>query len=299
MAATLLDGKKVSEEIKLKIKRIINEKFLPNKFQVGLVAIMVGKDPASQVYIKSKIKACEEVGIFSKVIEMDSSTTESELLNIIQQLNVNPKYHGILVQQPLPKHINVYKINEAINPLKDVDGFHPINLGKVLLGEKTLVPCTPAGIMELLNYYKISTQGKNVVIVGRSNIVGKPLMALLIQKNEKANATVTLCHSKTKELANISNKADILIAAMGKAEFIRSNFVKEGAVVIDVGINRVEDKNSAKGYKLVGDVAFNEIFPIASCITPVPGGVGPMTIAMLLKNTIIASSTFYGIELNV
>lgn len=299
MKAQILDGKNTAALIRNRIKEIIEKDFKPRNFQPGLVAIIVGKNPASKIYVNSKAKACQEVGIFSKVIELEESTSQNDLVDLIKQLNINPKYHGILVQQPLPPHINTQFVNESIDPDKDVDGFHPVNMGKLLLGEECFVPCTPLGIIELLKHYKIDLSGKDVVIIGRSNIVGKPLAAMLMQKNKFTNATVTICHSATKDISFYTKNADIVIAAIGKSEFLKADMIKENAIVIDVGINRVEDLNSEKGYRIVGDVKFDEVSEKASYITPVPGGVGPMTIAMLLKNTLIASSKFYGLEVNV
>ncbi|MEJ5305415.1 MAG: bifunctional methylenetetrahydrofolate dehydrogenase/methenyltetrahydrofolate cyclohydrolase FolD [Ignavibacteria bacterium] len=299
MKAQILDGKNTAALIRNRIKEIIEKDFKPRNFQPGLVAIIVGKNPASKIYVNSKAKACQEVGIFSKVIELEESISQNELVDLIKQLNINPKYHGILVQQPLPPHINTQFVNESIDPDKDVDGFHPVNMGKLLLGEECFVPCTPLGIIELLKHYKIDLSGKDVVIIGRSNIVGKPLAAMLMQKNKFTNATVTICHSATKDISFYTKNADIVIAAIGKSEFLKADMIKENAIVIDVGINRVEDLNSEKGYRIVGDVKFDEVSEKASYITPVPGGVGPMTIAMLLKNTLIASSKFYGLEVNV
>lgn len=299
MKAKILDGKNTSALIRNEIKKIIDREYKPRNFQPGLVAILVGNNPASKIYVSSKVKACGEVGIYSKVIELEEATSQNDLIDIIKQLNINPKFHGILVQQPLPKHINTEVVNETIEPSKDVDGFHPVNMGKLLLGEPCLKPCTPLGIIELLKHYQIDLSGKNVVVIGRSNIVGKPLAAMLVQKNKFTNATVTICHSATKDISFFTKNADVVIAAIGKPEFLKAEMIKDDAVVIDVGINRVEDLNSQKGYRIVGDVKFNEVCEKASYITPVPGGIGPMTIAMLLKNTLIASSKIYGLELNV
>jgi len=299
MKAKILDGKNTSALIRNEIKKIIDKEYKPRNFQPGLVAILVGNNPASKIYVSSKVKACGEVGIYSKVIELEEATSQNDLIDIIKQLNINPKFHGILVQQPLPKHINTEVVNETIEPSKDVDGFHPVNMGKLLLGEPCLKPCTPLGIIELLKHYQIDLSGKNVVVIGRSNIVGKPLAAMLVQKNKFTNATVTICHSATKDISFFTKNADVVIAAIGKPEFLKAEMIKDDAVVIDVGINRVEDLNSKKGYRIVGDVKFDEVCEKASYITPVPGGIGPMTIAMLLKNTLIASSKIYGLELNV
>jgi len=299
MKAQILDGKLVASQIRNQIKDIIEKQFKPENLQPGLVAVIVGDNPASRIYVNSKAKACEEVGIASKIIALEESIPQTELLNLIQQLNDNPVYNGILIQQPLPAHINAEKINESINPDKDVDGFHPVNLGKLLIGDDGFKPCTPYGIIKLLQHYKIELSGKDVVVIGRSNIVGKPLAAMLIQKNKETNSTVTICHSYTRDISKYTREADIVIAALGKAEFLNADMIKEGSVVVDVGINRIEDLNSNKGYRIIGDVKFDEVSEKAAFITPVPGGVGPMTIAMLLYNTLIASSKFYGIDINV
>lgn len=299
MKAQILDGKLVASTIRNRIREVINTEFKPKKLQPGLVAIVVGNNPASKIYVNSKAKACEEVGIFSQTIELDESISQTKLLDLIEQLNANPLYNGILIQQPLPSHINIDLVNESINPEKDVDGFHPVNLGKLLLGNEGFKPCTPLGIIKLLQHYKIELNGKDVVVIGRSNIVGKPLAMMLMQKNKETNSTVTVCHSSTKYISRYTREADIVIAALGKAEFLRADMIKEGAVIVDVGINRVEDLNSINGYRIIGDVKFDEVSEKAGYITPVPGGVGPMTIAMLLYNTLIASSKFYGIKIDV
>ncbi len=282
---TIIDGKKVAKEIRLELKEKVSG--LKNKYGrvPGLVAILVGENPASQVYVRMKQRACDEVGIYSEVLRLPEETKETELIELIQKYNSDEKINGILVQLPLPKHISENKIIEAISPDKDVDGFHPINLGNLVIGKDTFYPCTPYGILELLKRYEIETKGKHVVVVGRSNIVGKPVANMLLQKKEGANAIVTVCHSAAKDLKKYTATADILIAAIGRPKFITADMVKDGVVVIDVGINRVEDKSTEKGYKLVGDVDFEEVSRKASYITPVPGGVGPMTIAMLLQNT--------------
>ncbi|MCX8056510.1 MAG: bifunctional methylenetetrahydrofolate dehydrogenase/methenyltetrahydrofolate cyclohydrolase FolD [Ignavibacteria bacterium] len=299
MKAVLLDGKSVASKIRNRLKQIVEKEFKSKDIKPGLVAILVGNNPASKIYVGSKVKACEEVGIFSEVIELPENTSENELINLIKELNVNPKFHGILVQQPLPSHISTEMVNENIDFRKDVDGFHPYNLGKLLLGEEGLKPCTPLGIIKLLTEYEINLNGKDVVVIGRSNIVGKPLAVMLMQKWNETNSTVTVCHSSTRDIKKFTASADVVIAAMGKPEFLSSDFIKDGAIVIDVGINRIEDDKTAKGYRIVGDVKFDEISSKASYVTPVPGGVGPMTIAMLLQNTIIACSKFYGININV
>jgi methylenetetrahydrofolate dehydrogenase (NADP+)/methenyltetrahydrofolate cyclohydrolase len=277
--AKIIDGKAISIEIRqeLKHKVIAFEELFG--FKPGLAVIIVGTDPASKVYVNNKRKACEEIGYNSFVYELPENTSESELLELIDQLNAREDIHGILAQLPLPKHINEDKVINTISPEKDVDSFHPQNVGKLMLGEPSFMPCTPAGVMELLKRSNIDITGKECVIVGRSNIVGKPMAMLLLQ----ANGTVTVCHSKTKDLKEVCRRADILVVAIGKPKFITADMVKEGVVVIDVGINRLENG------KLCGDVDFNNVENIASAITPVPGGCGPMTIAMLMKNTFEAA----------
>lgn len=290
--AILIDGKKTSSEIKEELKKEILLLIDQDQQVPGLVTILVGENPASLSYVTSKSKSCIEIGMLSKVEKLSESVSETELLKLIDHYNKDDNYHGILVQLPLPAHINEQKVIEAIDPKKDVDGFHPINVGNLLIGNRTLYPCTPFGIIELLRRYKIETSGKHVVVVGRSNIVGKPVANLLVQKKEGANAIVTICHSAAKDLSKYTLTADILIAAIGKANFITADMVKEETVVIDVGINRVQDINTVKGYRIVGDVDFEKVEKKASYITPVPGGVGPMTIAMLLKNTFQAYQNY-------
>lgn len=275
----LIDGKRIAQEIRDELKKEID---LLEGRKPGLAFILVGEDPASQAYVRMKKKGCLETGIHSETLELPASVSEEVLLGHIKALNEDEKIDGILVQQPLPSHISESKVVQAVIPEKDVDGFHPMNIGKLLLGEEGgFAACTPLGVMQLLERSNIDPTGKHVVIVGRSNIVGKPLAALLVQKKPYANATVTLAHSRTENLAEVCLAADILVAAIGKAHFIQSNMVKPGAVVIDVGINRVDKK-------LVGDVDFEAIKEKCSAITPVPGGVGPMTIAMLLSNTYLS-----------
>ena len=281
----IIDGKKVAQEIRNELKEKVSD--LKSKYEKapGLVTIIVGDNPASKVYVKMKNKACEEIGMNPKIESLPENTSEEELVRLIEKYNSDENFHGILVQLPLPEQINEDKIIETISPEKDVDGFHPVNVGKLLIGQDTFEPCTPAGIVELLKRYNIETKGKHVVVVGRSNIVGKPVAVMLLQKKEGANAIVTVCHSAASNLNDYTKSADILIAAIGRPNFITGEMVKEGVVVIDVGINRVEAPETKKGYKLVGDVNFEEVSQKASYITPVPGGVGPMTIAMLLSNT--------------
>lgn len=292
--AQIIDGKKVAQEIKEELKSKVDDLIKAGKKVPGLVTILVGDNPASQSYVNSKSKACNEIGMHSKIEKHPENFSEEELLRLVKIYNDDKDYHGILVQLPLPKHINEQKVIESINPLKDVDGFHPVNVGKLVIGEDTFYPCTPYGVVELLKRYGITTEGKHVVVVGRSNIVGKPVANMLLQKKSGANAVVTVCHSAAKDLSQFTMSADILIAAIGRANFIKADMVKDGAVVIDVGINRVDDAESKKGYRLVGDVDFDEVEKRASFITPVPGGVGPMTIAMLLKNTFEAYNRING-----
>lgn len=277
--AKILDGKAVSQRVKDDLKKETEKFVKDNGFAPGLAVVIVGNDPASRVYVNSKKRACEEIGYYSEEHALCESTTEDELLNLVEKLNNDNKIHGILVQLPLPKHINEETIINAINPKKDVDAFHPVNVGKIMIGNFDFLPCTPAGVMELIKESGISLEGKNCVVIGRSNIVGKPQAMLLLHKN----ATVTICHSKTKNLKEIAQTADVLVVAVGRAQMITGDYIKEGAVVIDVGMNRLENK------KLVGDVDFESASKKASYITPVPGGVGPMTIAMLMKNTLTAA----------
>lgn len=272
-----MDGKILAAKVRAQLKQKVDGYKAKTGRVPGLAVVLVGEDPASQVYVRMKNKACEEAGYKSIVNRMPAETTTEELLAVVNEYNGDDTINGILVQLPLPKQIDEKKILYAIKPEKDVDGFHPFNVGLMNIGEETLFPCTPYGCMKFFEEYGIETSGKNAVVIGRSNIVGKPMTSLLI----KANCTVTVCHSKTKDIAGICRQADIIVAAIGKPEFVTADFVKDGAVVIDVGINRVNDK-------LVGDVAYEEVAKKASYITPVPGGVGPMTIAMLLANTMKA-----------
>ena len=281
----IINGKKVAAEIREELKKKINNLKLEGKTVPGLVAILVGDNPASDSYVRGKSKACEEIGMITKTERLSSDISEKDLLTLIQKYNSDKIFNGILVQLPLPKHISEGKVIETILPAKDVDGFHPISVGNLVIGNDTFLPCTPAGIQELLVKYNIPIKGKHVVVVGRSNIVGKPISNILLQKKENANAIVTICHSAAKDISYFSKQADILIAAIGQPNFVKREMVKDGVVVIDVGINRVKDETHPKGYRIVGDVDFDEVSKKASFITPVPGGVGPMTIAMLLKNT--------------
>jgi methylenetetrahydrofolate dehydrogenase (NADP+) / methenyltetrahydrofolate cyclohydrolase len=289
MTARLLDGvalgKAIRQEVAQDVARLVKVGITP-----GLAVVLVGEDPASQVYVRSKGRACEEAGMHSVTIRLPATTSQAELLATIDRLNADPAIHGMLVQLPLPKGMNSEQVLRRIDPRKDVDGFHPENVGKLVTGDPTAFrPATPYGVQQMLIRSGIETKGAHAVIVGRSNIVGKPMANLLIQQGPGGDATVTVCHSRTRDLPAITRQADILIAAIGKAEFVTADMVRPGAVVIDVGINRVDDATKEKGYRLTGDVAFEPVAAVASAITPVPGGVGPMTIAMLLKNTLQAA----------
>jgi methylenetetrahydrofolate dehydrogenase (NADP+)/methenyltetrahydrofolate cyclohydrolase len=285
----LIDGKKISLELQSEIAVEVKELIANGKKQPHLAAILVGDDPASQTYVNSKVKACDNVGFKSTLVRFESSVTEQTLLDKIEELNNNDDIDGYIIQLPLPRHISEQKMIEAIHPNKDVDGFHPVNVGRLVLNLPTYISATPFGIIQLLERYHILTDGKHCVVIGRSHIVGSP-MSILMSKNTKVgNCTVTLCHSHTENLKEHTLNADIIIAAIGKPNFITADMVKQGAVIIDVGINRVDDRSLTKGFKLVGDVNFAEVSEKASYITPVPGGVGPMTIASLLKNTLIAA----------
>jgi methylenetetrahydrofolate dehydrogenase (NADP+)/methenyltetrahydrofolate cyclohydrolase len=296
--AQIIDGKLIAQKIHeetAKETALLKEKY---NLQPGLVVVLIGEDPASQVYVNMKEKKSKELGFYSEKIVLDKNATMDEVLKLIDKLNKDPKVHGILVQSPPPPQIDEEKVIETIDHRKDVDCFHPINVGKMLIGKTDgFYPCTPYGVMKLLEYSNVNPSGKHAVIIGRSNIVGKPMMSLLVQKAKGADATITVCHSRTQNMKAYTNQADIIIAAIGKPEFLKADMVKDGAVVIDVGINRVEDKTTKTGYKLVGDVAFEEVSKKASLITPVPGGVGPMTIAMLMQNTVKACKTQNGIKL--
>ena len=286
----LLDGKKTSAELKKEIALEVKQLKNDGKKVPHLAAILVGNDGASQTYVNAKVKACELVGFESTLVRLPTETSEEKLLNEIAILNIDNDIDGFIVQLPLPKHIDEQKVLMAVNPDKDVDGFHPTNVGKMALNLPTFISATPFGILELLDRYEIETSGKHVVVIGRSHIVGSPMSILLSQKRKKGNATVTITHSRTINLKEITLQADIIIAALGIAEFLTSDMVKDGVTVIDVGITRLEDATKKSGYRLVGDVAFDEVSKKAAYITPVPGGVGPMTIAMLLKNTLLACS---------
>lgn len=279
--AKLLSGKVVSARVKQELKAEV-EKLKKEGKETGLAVVLVGEDPASKVYVRNKEKACEEIGIYSEMHKLPEDTTEEELLALVNKLNNDEKIDGILVQLPLPKHLDDKVIINNIRPDKDVDAFHPVNVGKIMIGDFDFLPCTPAGIMELIHESGVDVDGKNCVVIGRSNIVGKPMSMLLLHEN----GTVTTCHSHTKDLAEVTKRADILVAAVGIPKFVKADMVKPGAVVIDVGMDR--DENG----KLCGDVDFAEVEPVAGAITPVPGGVGPMTIAMLMRNTVTASKNF-------
>ena len=285
MTAKIIDGKQVAADMREQLKREVAG--LAKKGIVpGLGVILVGDDPASKSYVTAKQKACQEIGIYSDDNRLPESTSQKELLALIGRMNKDPKINGILTQLPLPKHLDETEVLLAINPAKDVDGFHPINVGKMVTGQRAFLPCTPHGVVQLLIKSGVKIEGANVVIVGRSNIVGKPLANILIQKSPLGNATVTVCHTRTRNLAEHTKRADIVIAAAGCPNTITADMIKDGAVVIDVGVNRVDDPSKKAGYRLVGDVDFENVKEKASLITPVPGGVGPMTITMLLYNTV-------------
>ena len=281
----LLDGRKTAAAVKENLRREISEWTENGNKRPHLAAVLVGDNTASRTYIRTKIKSCEEVGMASSFLHFDAHITEYQLLIEIDKLNNNPEIDGFIVQLPIPNHIDEHKIIERIDPKKDVDGFHPVNLGKMMLGLPTLLPATPFGIMEIIRYHNIETSGKHCVVLGRSNIVGTPISLLLSRKNDPGNCTVTLAHSRTKNLSELTQMADILIVALGIPEFVTADMVKPGCVIIDVGINRKEDLSRKRGYRLVGDVNFDDVADKASHITPVPGGVGPMTVASLLVNT--------------
>ena len=289
MAARILSGTDLSAEIRSEVADGVLEMQDKHGVTPGLAVVLVGDDPASAVYVNNKQRACEQAGLFSDSARLPGSSTEDEVLAAVRRFNDDPGVHGILVQLPLPDGIDQHRVIEAIDPDKDVDGIHPYNLGKLLQGRPDFAPCTPAGIVELLMRNGHDPSGSNVVICGRSDIVGKPLAALLMQRGRGGNATVTVCHTRTRDLSAVTREADILVAAIGRPEAITADVVKEGAVVIDVGINRVDDPSARRGYRLKGDVHFESVSQKASAITPVPGGVGPMTIAMLLVNTLTAA----------
>ena len=285
MTADIISGKEIAQEIRDELKTEIAEFKEKHNVTPGLAVILVGEDPASQVYVGQKSKGCDEVGIIEETFRMDAETSEETLLNKIDELNNDPKWHGILVQLPLPKHIDEKKVINKIAVEKDVDGFHPISVGKLMIGEEGFLPCTPHGVQQMLMRSGNDPKGKHVVVVGRSNIVGKPMTNILLQKKDGANATVTICHTGTPNIADFTKQADIVIAAAGRPNTVTADMVKDGVVVIDVGVNRVDAPDTKRGFKLVGDVDFEAVKEKAKAISPVPGGVGPMTVTMLLVNT--------------
>ena len=294
MVAKVISGTEVAEQIRQELREKVAG--LKSKgITPGLAVLLVGEDPASQQYVRNKGKACDELGIYSRTIILPADTSEEKLLSIVDELNADPAIHGFLVQLPLPKHIDENKVLVRIDPSKDADGFHPMNVGRMLIGDPIFLPATPHGIQEMLVRSGNDPDGKHVVVVGRSNIVGKPVAAILMQKKKGANATVTVCHSRTKDLASLVRLGDIVVAAIGSPKFITADMIKPGAVVIDVGTNRVDDPSAKKGYRWVGDVDFEAVKEKASAITPVPGGVGPMTIVMLMKNTVMAACRANGL----
>ena len=292
MAADIISGKEIAETLRIELKEEIS-KMKSSGVTPGLVVILVGEDAASQVYVRKKGEACEALGVHSETVRLPATATEDEILKLIDQYNADSKFDGILVQLPLPKHVSEGKVLMRIDPGKDVDGFHPVNVGKMVVGAKSYLPCTPAGIQQLLVRSGNDPKGKHVVIVGRSNIVGKPIANILVQKAPGADATVTICHSRTADLPQITRQADILIAAIGVPKFVKADMVKDGVVVIDVGVNRIDDPSTKSGTRLVGDVDFEPVKAKAKAITPVPGGVGPMTITMLMKNTVEAAKVHH------
>ncbi len=281
----ILDGKKAAQAIKDELKITVAQRVIEGKKIPHLAAILVGTNGASETYVAAKVKACEQTGFLSTLVRLDDTISENKLLEKIEEFNNNPDIDGILVQLPLPKHISDKKVINAIDPDKDVDGFHPVSVGKMVEGISTFIPATPYGIMLLLEHYKIETKGKHAIVLGRSNIVGRPISILLSGQTNPGNCTVTICHSQTKNIKELCLQGDIIVAAIGIAEFVKADMIKEGAVVIDVGITRVEDATKKSGFKLKGDVDYENVSPKCSWITPVPGGVGPMTIAALMKNT--------------
>ena len=295
VGATVIDGAAIARQLRQDVARDTAD-LVARGVRPGLAVVLVGDDPASAVYVRSKGKACEEAGMHSVTIRLSADTSREELLGHVDRLNADPAVHGILVQMPLPKHLPSDEVLRRIRPEKDVDGFHPVNVGKLSIGDRDgFAPCTPAGVQELLLRSGVDTRGAECVVLGRSNIVGKPMAALMVQQGRGGDATVTVCHSRTRDLAAHARRADVLIAAIGRPRFVTADMVKPGAVVIDVGINRVDDPSAPRGYVLAGDVDFERVRQVASLITPVPGGVGPMTIAMLLKNTVKAARQIAGL----
>ena len=298
--AKIINGTELSETMRAELAREAAAFERETGGKPGLAVVLVGTDPASEVYVRMKGKAADKAGFYSRQITLPADTSEEDVLGVVAGLNADPDVHGILVQLPLPKHIDSAKVLLAIDPMKDVDGFHPMNAGRLAVGDETvLAPCTPAGVIEMLLRSGYDPAGKHVVVVGRSNIVGKPVALLLLRTSRGGNATVTIAHSRTPDLASVTRQADILIAAVGRAELITRDMVKPGVIVIDVGVNRVEDATAAKGYRLVGDVAFDAVAEVAEAITPVPGGVGPMTITMLLRNTLQAARQLHTASVGV
>lgn len=296
MQGKLIDGKAIAKTVKVGLKEDIAALKAQN-VTPGLAAVLVGDDPASHIYVKNKSRACKKLGIYSEVIKRPAETTEEELYTLIGELNERSDIHGILIQSPLPDHLDELGAVLNVDPLKDVDGFHPINVGHMLLGSPIFLPCTPYGIIRLLNDSGVDPKGKKVVILGRGNIVGKPLAAMLMQKWKGCNATVTVCHTGTADIPAETRQADIIVVAMGRDRFLTADMIKEGVVIIDVGVNRVEDPTAEKGYRIYGDVDFDGCVNKASLITPVPGGVGPMTIAMLMYNTVMAAKMLNDVSL--
>jgi 5,10-methylene-tetrahydrofolate dehydrogenase/methenyl tetrahydrofolate cyclohydrolase len=294
MEAKVIDGNAVAQEIRAEVAGVVAARAAAGKIVPGLATVLVGENPASQVYVKSKHKACQEAGMKSFGYQLPATASQQEVEDLVRQLNDDPEVHGILVQLPLPSALDEQKVLNLVRMDKDVDGFHPLNIGRLAQKgrDPLFIPCTPAGVMVLLERFVPSLEGVNAVVLGRSNIVGMPVALLLV----RANATVTICHSRTKDLPGVVRQADVLVAAVGRAEMVRGDWVKPGAVVIDVGVNRIDDATRPRGYRLVGDVAYEEARQVAGAITPVPGGVGPMTIAMLLKNTVRAFKLQHGLE---
>jgi len=288
MSARILDGKQMAQEIREELRREVAALKLKG-VTPGLGVVLVGEDPASKSYVSAKEKACAEIGLFSDDNRLPAATSQAELMQLVRSMNVNPRIHGILVQLPLPKHLNESEVLLAIDPDKDVDGFHPMNVGRMVLGEKAFLPCTPHGVVQILARSGVKVAGAHVVVVGRSNIVGKPVANMLLQKKPNANATVTICHTGTQDIGRHTRQADIVIVAAGRPKTLTADMIREGAVVIDVGVNRVSDPTRPSGFRLVGDVDFDAVKEKASLITPVPGGVGPMTITMLLYNTVTSA----------
>jgi methylenetetrahydrofolate dehydrogenase (NADP+)/methenyltetrahydrofolate cyclohydrolase len=295
MTAQIIDGKQVAADMRAELKEQVSQ-LKKQDIVPGLGVILVGEDPASQSYVTAKERACEEIGIYSDDNRLPAETSQEDLLALVRKMNADPRINGILVQLPLPSHMNEAEVLLAIDPRKDVDGFHPTNVGYMVVGQKAFLPCTPHGVIQLLLRSGVTLEGAHVVIVGRSNIVGKPLANMLIQKAPTGNATVTVCHTRTKDLASFTRQADIVIAAAGRPNTVTADMVKDGVVVIDVGVNRVDDATKKRGYRLVGDVDFEAVKEKASLITPVPGGVGPMTITMLLYNTVESARIAAGIN---